>query len=308
MSSPEDRQEQIEHIAQRWVVRLTSDNVQPGDVEAARAWCEEHPEHRQAFVAARRLWQLSAHVALPETRRRARPIWRWATAAVLVLAVGLGLARHAAWDADYRTAQGEQRRIELEDGSRILLDAGSAVDVAFSADGRVITLRKGVALFEVAHDPSRPFRVLAGEVSATALGTVYAVGRLGDAIEVTVAQGRVAVKGAADRATLVAGEQVAWLGGALGAKLEVDTDKALAWRHGRLVFEMAPLADVLARLQRYRPGYLLIGDDKLRDLKVSGTFQLDRLDEGLAALEQAFPLKIQRYTDYLLVLDARSLP
>lgn len=305
MSRPEQPLNPVDHAAHTWVVRLTSGDVQPGDVEAARAWCAERPEHQQAFVAARRLWQLSAHVALPETERRTRPRWRWAAAAVLVLVVGLGLARHNAWDADYRTAAGEQRRIELQDGSSILLDAGSAVDVAFTDGGRNITLRKGVALFEVAHDPSRPFRVQAGALSATALGTVYAVDRHGDAIQVTVAQGRVAVQGDGDKATLNAGEQVSWQGGALGGRHTVDASKALAWQHGRLVFDMTPLAEVLEQLQRYLPGYVLIGDDKLRKLKVSGTFQLDRLDEGLSTLERAFPLQIQRYTDYLLVLKAR---
>lgn len=303
MSKPDEPLSPIDHAAHHWVVRLTSGDVQPGDVEAARAWCQEHPDHQQAFVAARRLWQLSAHIALPE--RRARPLWHWAAAAVLMLAVALGLVRHNAWDADYRTAAGEQRRIELQDGSAILLDAGSAVDVAFSAHGRDITLRKGVALFEVAHDPSRPFRVQAGELSATALGTVYAVDRHGDATLVTVAQGRVAVQGTGDKAMLNAGEQVVWQGSTLSAAHKVDANKVLAWQHGRLVFEMAPLAEVLEQLQRYRPGYVLIGDDQLRALKVSGTFQLDRLDEGLSTLERAFPLQIQHYTDYLLVLKAR---
>ncbi|MNE82443.1 fec operon regulator FecR [compost metagenome] len=80
----------------------------------------------------------------------------------------------------------------------------------------------------------------------------------------------------------------------------------MAWQQGRLVFEQAPLAQVLKALERYRPGWLLVGDERLRGLKVSGTFQLDRLDEGLATLEQAFPLRVKRYSEYLLVFDARD--
>ncbi|MHA6196759.1 FecR family protein [Pseudomonas wadenswilerensis] len=289
--------------AQRWVVLLTSGDVTPADIAAARTWCEEDPAHQHAFVEARRLWQLSGHLQAPIARRRA--VWPWATAALLLVALGSGLVRQQAWDADYRTALGEQRRIELADGSHILLDSDSAVDVSLGEKQRDIVLRKGEALFEVAHDPQRPFRVAAGELSATALGTRYAVRRQEDATQVTVAQGRVAVQDSHASITLGAGEQVSWQEGALAGKHPVDASKALAWQHGRLVFEMTPLPEVLAELQRYRPGYLLIGDDSLRALKVSGTFRLDRLDDALDTLEQAFPLKIQRYTDYLLVMQPR---
>lgn len=302
MHTHDDPQRQIARAAHQWVVRLTSGDVQPGDVEAARAWCDERPEHLHAFVEARRLWQLSGQLQAP---RRPGRVWRWAAAAALVIGVGVLLVRHNAWDADYRTALGEQRRIELTDGSQLLLDSDSAIDVKLTANSREITLRKGEAVFEVAHDPKRPFRVRAGELDATALGTVYAVNLAQQGTEVTVSQGRVAVQAAAGEATLQAGEQVTWQGGELKPKHRVDTSKALAWQHGRLVFDMAPLGDVLAQLERYRPGYLLIGDEKLLSLKVSGTFQLDRLDEGLRTLEQAFPLKIQRYTDYLLVLQPK---
>ncbi|OLS59555.1 FecR family protein [Pseudomonas putida] len=290
--------------AQYWVVRLTSGDVAPADIAAARAWCAEDPAHQRAFVDARRLWQLSGHLQAPAIQRRS-PTWAWATAAVLLIALGLGLVRQQAWDADYHTGLGEQQRITLADGSHVLLDSDSAIDVSLYGDRREITLRKGEALFEVAHDPQRPFQVRTGDLGATALGTVYAVRKRGDDAQVTVARGRVAVKDAGASLVLGAGEQVSRLNGALGDKQTVDTAKALAWQHGRLVFEMAPLPDVLAELQRYRPGYLLIGDDSLRTLKVSGSFRLDRLEDALGTLEQAFPLRVQRYTDYLLVLQPR---
>ena len=305
MSDTHDSPSQLHATAQAWVVRLTSGDASPADVEAARAWCRQHPDHQRAFVEARRLWQLAGHMSVPLEQPKAPRAWRWATAAVLVIAVGLGLAHQQAWDADYRTGHGEQRRIALADGSQVLLDSDSAVDVSLRDDRREIVLRKGEALFEVAHDPQRPFRVEAGAVSATALGTVYAVRRQESGVQVTVAQGRVAVQGDGADVTLAAGEQVAWRGGALQARESVDTGKVLAWRDGRLVFEMTPLADVLAELQRYRPGFLLIGDDSLRGLKVSGTFRLDRLDEALGTLEQAFALRVERYTDYVLVFRGR---
>lgn len=305
-SPPGPTESELHHTAHAWVVRLTSGAVRPEDVAAAKAWCDEAPQQRQAFVEARRLWQLSGHVAPVPVQRTYRRYWPLASAAVLVLAVGVLLVRHNAWDADYHTAQGEQQRIELADGSRILLDSGSALDVQLTPGGRRIELRKGEALFEVAHDPQRPFTVQAGDLSATALGTVYSVRRDADATAVTVARGRVAVRDPSGEAVLEAGEAVNQTAGTMAAKYPVNTDKVLAWQHGRLVFEMAPLAEVLEQLERYRPGLILIRDERLRALKVSGTFQLDRLDAGLATLEQVFALQIQRYTDYLLIVEPRS--
>lgn len=305
-SAPLEPSPDVRRAAQAWVVRLTSGNVQPGDVEAARAWCALAPEHQQAFVEARRVWALSGQLQAPAHRHAPARQWALASAAVLVLGVGLALAWHGQWGADYRTGVGERRVVALADGSRISLDAESAVDVEISAQARRITLRKGEAVFDVAHDPARPFTVQAGEVRATALGTVYAVSREGSAVDVIVKRGRVAVSDASDRVELVAGEAVGQQAGRLGSKHGLDVDSALAWQQGRLVFEQAPLAQVLKALERYRPGWLVIGDEQLRGLKVSGTFQLDRLDEGLATLEQAFALNIRRYSDYLLVFEARD--
>lgn len=296
----------LQHTAHAWVVRLTSGAAVPEDVAAAKAWCDEAPAHRQAFVEARRLWQLSGHLAVAPVRRTYKQYWPLASAAVLVLAVAVLLVRQNAWDADYVTARGEQQRIELADGSRILLDSGSALDVQLTANGRRIELRKGEALFEVAHDPQRPFTVQSGDLSATALGTVYSVRREAHGSAVIVAQGRVAVRDPSGDAVLEAGEGVSQERGVISAKYPLNTDKALAWQHGRLVFEMAPLAEVLAAVERYRPGLILIGDESLRSLKVSGTFQLDRLDEGLVTLEQVFPLRIQRYSPYLLIFEPRT--
>jgi transmembrane sensor len=304
-STPQVTDAEVRHVAHTWVIRLTSSDAMPADIAAAKAWCEQSPIHRQAFVEARRLWQLSGHLADPPARRSPARYWAMASAAVLLLGLSLLWMQHNDWDADYRTARGEQKQIQLADGSHITLDSYSALDVQLLPNGRQITLRKGEALFEVAHDPERPFSVQAGELQATALGTIYAVRRSGEEVDVTVKRGRVAVSDATQKLVLQAGDTVTRQAGGLGARHTTDLDKALAWQQGRLVFELTPLPEVLEQIGRYRPGFVMIGDDRLRALKVSGTFQLDRLDEGLATLEQVFALKIARYTDYLMVITPR---
>ena len=299
---------EVQRTAHAWVIRLTSGSVLPSDRAAARAWCELAPDHQQAFVEARRLWCLSAHLAEPHAPARpsSRRIWQMGIAASLVLGLGLVWAQQMALDADYYTGTGERRQVVLDDGSRIVLNANSAVDVNLTADGRRITLRKGEALFDVNPDPKRPFSVQAGALNATALGTIYAVRREGENIDVTVRRGRVAVTEGSDKITLGVGEAVGAHLHGLGAKQSVDVDRVLAWEQGRLVFELTPLSQVLEQVERYRPGILLIRDTRLGELKVSGTFQLDHLDEGLATLESVFPIKIERYTNYLLVVSPKT--
>lgn len=299
---------EIQRTAHAWVIRLTSGSVQPSDVAAARAWCEQAPEHQQAFVEARRMWSLSAHLAQPAVSARpsARRLWAMGIAASLVLGLGVTWAQRMALDADYYTGTGERRQVVLADGSQITLNANSAVDVKFTDDGRRITLRKGEAVFDVKPDPQRPFSVQAGALSATALGTIYAVRRDAEHVDVTVRRGRVAVTGVPDKVTLGAGETVGGRADGLGAKQRVDVDTMLAWEQGRLVFELTPLAQVLEQLERYRPGIIVLRDSRLGALKVSGTFQLNDLDEGLTTLENVFALKIERYTDYLLVISPKT--
>lgn len=299
--------DEVQRIAHAWVIRLTSGSALAADRAAARAWCEQAPAHQRAFVEARRVWALSAHLAVPSAPARSSSSRYWAmgVAASLVLALGLTLMHSMAWDADYATGTGERRQIALADGSHITLNANSAVDVQLAADGRHIVLRKGEALFDVAPDPQRPFSVQAGAVQATALGTIYAVRREGDHVDVTVRRGRVAVTEGGDKVLLGVGEAVARGTNGLGNKVGVDVDKALAWEQGRLVFELTPLAQVLEQVERYRPGLLIMRDKRLGELKVSGTFQLDKLDEGLATLAKVFPLTLEHYTPYLLVVSPK---
>ena len=299
---------EVQRAAHAWVIRLTSGNVQLSDRVKARAWCEQSLEHQQAFIDARRLWCLSA--SLIEPPPVARPsqyrVWAMGIAASLVVGLSLTFAHQEALDADYYTSNGQRRQVLLADGSRITLNSNSAVDVNLTSKERRITVRKGEALFDVVPDSSRPFSVQAGDLNATALGTIYAVRREGRKVDVTVSRGRVAVTEGSDKVTLNVGEAVSTRSDGLGSKQSVDVGKILAWEQGRLVFEMTPLSQVLEQIERYRPGILLLKDKRLGALKVSGTFQLDNLDEGLVTLESIFPFKIDRYTKYLLVVSPKA--
>ncbi len=240
----------LDREASEWVAQVA---VEPSahNIEAARKWCEQSTDHRAAFERARWLWAAADRVPVRAEGRRATRVIRYAAAASLVgalCAAWLALASRA----DYTNTDTGPKRIELADHSTMFLDVGSAVDVDFSRERRDIELHKGAAFFEVAHDTQRPFVVHGLGVTATAVGTMYAVRRQQDTVVVTVKQGIVRMDDGTGRSVeLRAGQQaIARSHHGADPTATVDVDHALAWQRGRLAFDRTPLVDMVADIQR----------------------------------------------------------
>ena len=298
-TSPEDAQRQ----ARQWLLRL---NDAGGDVwlAAFQAWLAADPQHARAYAAVDALWQASALPAQrlageegdalgayltamdhPAPRRAQSNHRRWAyplaSAACLLLMLWAGgwwSPGHWLTDlsADYVSAPGEVREITLGDGSRLTLDADSAVAVSLDGEQRRVDLLRGAASFAVKHLP-KPFVVRAGEGEARVLGTEFEVRRQGEQTRVTVAEGRVSVRGShaagMPEVVLGAGERVGIDGTRLGDAQPADAQAALAWRQGWLTFYRAPLGEVLERLGTYYPGRIVLLDSELAQRRVSGSFR-----------------------------------
>ncbi|MET1078382.1 MAG: FecR family protein [Pseudomonas sp.] len=301
MSQPPPHPTPAQHLASQanaWVLRLSSGTATVADASALREWCARSPQHAQAYREATRLWRLAGQ--LPRPRRRQRP-WLLrsavgAVAACLLLgvfgAMQIGLVPDArALLADHHTRLGERRQVELPDGSRVELDARTRLDVDFSAGQRHLRLGEGAAVFHVQKDADRPFVVSARGGTVTALGTVFEVRHQQDAIQVTCSEGVVEVRqGAAAQHRLQAGEQLRYGANSTTAVATVDSDQALAWRQGLLVFKGRPLQELVEELNRYRPGRILIADASKARMPVSGVFHLQRPDEALQHIEQSLHL------------------
>jgi len=207
------------------------------------------------------------------------------------------------------TAVGENRTVKLADGSSIALGGRTRVEVALSADFRRLTLSHGEAFFVVAKDPSRPFSVHAGSATLTALGTAFNVRRADDRIVVAVVEGRVLVEPRLPviqqlpllRETvskkrrplpLEAGNQttVDEAGFESAARL-ADNAAATAWQTGRLAFEREPLRYVLEDVNRYTSKPIVMSDDSVGDLKITGTVLSDNIGGWVSSLESAFALQ-----------------
>lgn len=192
-------------------------------------------------------------------------------------------------DARYRTEHGEQRTFTLVDGSVIHLNSESEVSLHFDAHARLVELRAGQALFDVAKDPSRPFRVRAGDTEVRAVGTQFEVYRRADATVVTVVEGKVAVstppaagEGPQARSVpLVAGQRLRVPLVPLESPVStvhepesVDARATVAWSHREFVFDSQPLGEVVAELNRYSPKRIVVDDADLAQRRISGVFDV----------------------------------
>lgn len=314
-------------VATEWFVRMRDEDVSDADRAAFRAWLETDSAHADAYHELERLW-----AGLDETDRRpspridelrapsldtptatsrqsAAPLRRITAAASLVVAVLLGAYALSSPGllAELRTAAGEFRTVTLADGSTLQLNSASAVSTDFAAKQRLITLHKGEVYLQVAKDPGRPLVVESGSGRVTALGTAFSVDRNGDAAEIVVTEHRVEVSTPAnDTAIVAANERVRVSGGELSPVQQVDVQRALAWRHGRLVFDRTPLTEVLAEIERYRAGRIVVMDDAVRNIPVTGAFSTTRHDQALETIEHSLPVRLVRISDLLILVFADS--
>jgi transmembrane sensor len=171
----------------------------------------------------------------------------------------------------------------LEDGSVVELNTNSKVRARFTPQLREIHLLRGEAVFKVAKNPNRPFRVSAGSTQIFAVGTEFNVYARQTQTVVTVIEGRVRVTDHSQetRATnlsgrdleLTVGEQAVIAPHQPIARVKLaDSRQAVSWTERRLIFEDTPLSEAADEFARYNPKHIRIEDPKLRNLKVSGVF------------------------------------
>ena len=261
------------------------------------------------------------------TSSRARWMGR---AAGLLVAVAVGailLISPPAEDPDlYATVTGEQSSIPLPDGSLVTLNTRSTMRVRYSDEYRDVHLGDGEALFDVAKDTGRPFRVITEQAVIEAVGTQFSVRKGIDEVTVTVVEGLVEVSrkaGGAKAEMLVDGEPYAERssqpvrlevgqqaqvksGVAKPVVVDVSVEKAIAWRQHRLVFEALPLKDVIEEFNRYNDPPTAIEDKELESLPISGVFRSIDRDSFLQFLAQMQLAESSTRADGTIVLRGMS--
>lgn len=296
-----------------WYVKLHDSAASDTTRSEWHAWLAADPQHAHAWQRIEQLQQRLgqapaglAGAALEQARQQRR-------AAVKMLAVLLGVGvvgwrgyQVSPWSADYSTRVGQRRHLTLADGSRLVLDTDSWVDVQFDGSQRLIVLRQGEILVETAKN-ARPLSVQTVEGRVLALGTRFTV-RQGTGISrVTVEAHAVEVQprmGAGQALRAEAGQALSFTADTAGPLVPAGA-QSTAWTRGMLVVVDWRLEDVLAELGRYRHGYLGCAPE-VAGLRLSGTFLLDDSEGVLANLEDSLPVRVRRLTRYWVRVEGKA--
>ena len=334
--------------ATRWLARDDLDHSPQREQFAA--WLEESEENRDAWTQVHGMWDVfddaddsdliaamarAARQAGPEPV--AKPFWPQliaASIAVVAVSAALLIGGQQGWfdhspkpaqvavnetaslttvgRADYVTGKGQKSIVDLPDGTRVTLDADSAVDVAFTDGRRDVRLLNGHAFFDVAHDRAHPFAVEADGRVVTALGTQFDVRLTPGAMRVVLAQGSVSVTSAAGRSAaplvkLAPGQAFAAQSDGAGKVSSADLDEALAWKQGVVEFQDQPLSEAIQLLNRYTRAQIVIKDPKVAALHITGVFKTGDIERFGRSVSQVLPVKmVARDADtYELVSKAR---
>ncbi|MEW5420772.1 FecR domain-containing protein [Amorphus sp. 3PC139-8] len=315
MPAPEavSDKDRIRGEAVDWAVRLTDGRMSARERRQLEAWLSD-PAQAREFEKVRSLLgdARSAVVRDPALTKRLlrRGSGSKTLPAVVVAAIALATGLFFAFDgplhlrADVVSGSDEMPVIVLQDGSRIYLNADSAIDERFTPATREVALLKGEAFFEVVHDEARPFLVVAGSGTIRDLGTAFDVNLVDGQAEVTVVENMVEVHGAGgETAMLTSGMRISYdPQGDLGPIETVPEAFVAQWRSGRLVFEDRPLPTVVQEIFRHLPGRVVVADSARRAQRISGTFDLTDPEEAMRSFARAFDLRLVRVGPFLTVV------
>lgn len=313
--------------AVEWLIELQSDDVAPQTVADWHAWRAAHPDHERAWQRIEsvkgKLAPLASPVeagvaqaalAPPASRQRRRAV---KTLAVLLFAgSGTWGLMHASpwrrWSADVHTAVGERRTLRLDDGTQLVLNTDSAVDIVYRDDERRVRLVTGEVLITTApdtHTPPRPFLVETSQGTARALGTRYTVRQFDDGTHVSVFKGAVEIRPLqtpGKSLILQAGRHASYTVDSISESSETPADDA-TWAEGFIVARSMRLADFVAELARYSNASLSC-DASVANLRVSGTFPLDDVRKVLDTLGTTLAVRTEAVTRFWGAREIRLVP
>lgn len=290
------------------------------------AWCRANPVNAEAWAATQRTADVAAAMTPAHAgewepgvlrHRNGSDAPRWSRRRIGVAVASMALAACIAvaavpslllqLQADYTTGTAQLRALDLPDGSRLTLAPSSAVAVAFTPGERRLRLLEGQAFFEVVRDPARPFRVEAGAVEASALGTSFDVRREGLEVTVSVQDGTVQVDVSEPPQHVVerleAGQSVRVAARGKVERTENPAGVTAAWRKGQLLSHDRPLREAIDQLRRYYRGTIVVTDGAFAERTVTGVYNLDDPEEALRGIVQAHGGTVRRITPWLMVVS-----
>ena len=332
----------VEHA----LVRLWSGQLSADEAAAIQARVQEDPKYREELHTTMEV--LASMEALADDgknreiirdlgrilqERRSKRRMALGIAAGVLVAFGAALTYLQPWrglddshpQEHFITRVGEQKTLELNDGSVVTLNTGGRLVVDFSEPARRIVLERGEAYFEVTEDPGRPFTVDLGVRSVTALGTAFNIRKSPERYQVAVVEGAVALHAVMDdaaspppsvsvdgQAVRIAGAGQRRVDAGWVAEFDVGADVLTAfqpesmdryrdWRSGMLSFYGEPLYELVKELNRYSRKKILIEEASVMELNVYTAVSIHEIDSVLDGLALVLPIEVTRHYDRIVI-------
>lgn len=334
MSSPETESGMLRRQADAWWVRLHSGQATRADAEAFRQWATLSKEHAQAWREVMRTWTALDPLLAEEARRQAsrsgvfssawpsigglsqalaspgrRAFLGGAVAAsvaagVLMVEPPLGL-----WpsigdlSADYRTATGEQREVALSQRVSISMNTQTLINRKAGADAGTggMELLSGEA--EIQANGADDFFVDAGGGRMQARTALVNVRYTGPQVCVTCLDGRVWVSVAGQQRPLEAGSQLTYDRAGIREVEPADLARVSTWRSGTLSFDQMPLAEVIAEINRYRPGRIILRNEELARTPVRMRVALKSIDNAPVMIRELYGARLRNLPGGIVLLS-----
>jgi len=320
-----------------WHLHLHTEETTPADNIAFEAWYQQNPEHLLAYNRLENMWgkfsdvdHAAAKAGLEAVLKSGNPT---KTIARHGRSVALGLvfliSTYSAmqsqpalvWLAENKTPIGAQRSITLDDGSILMLNTNTALDVEYSNHQRLIKLYQGEVFITVAKDKTRPLIIATQHGTARALGTQFNVRLIEDSensTQVAVVESTVETCTTPSLLsipllnshkktciTLQAGQGTRYTSNQMETASNINAEAIAGWSTGTLAIDNQPLPMVLAELQRYSMAQITFNENALANMRVSGVLPLSNIKQSLDILSGKLPIQVSEPQDNVIAISLR---
>lgn len=314
MKTPDDnelgRWPDRDAMARSWVVRLKSGEATQSDVDMLLSWRAKDEENEGAFRQAVRLWEqlgpaLAGGAALPVANQDPSRRWFLGGGVAMAAVVAVGLVPLAApvpaGAREYRTGKGERRQVRLEPEVSAELNTDSRLLFWADTASPRVELSHGEALISATCDPGRQLIATAKDVEVRARVARFSMRSDDSLMRVACLEGQIEVVSPEGRTTVEAGASFDFRAGAVQSTPQDVAESGAAWQRDLFLFKDRPAGEVVAELNRYRPGrvYLLGGRN---DVRISGVIHLERADFAVDHIARSLGMKVTRLPGGIAIL------
>jgi transmembrane sensor len=299
------------------IVSSLQGELSPEEERVFSDWLNASPANKEKYEQIKKVWredladyslyenadENQAWTALQKKKdSRVLSMKKWTIAAVIFLLVGAPAIWYFASRNDqtiYQTAAAEKRTLPLPDGSTIILQPGSALQIAKNqSQSRNIILISGAASFEVVHNKDLPFIVDMDFARITDIGTRFTITKTTDSINIQVAEGIIAF----DNKTTGETKELS-----AGDALTLYTSKERKGQtHSSLRFDAAPLSEIIESLQKHFKKIIRLEDPASENKKLTLHLDGESLQDIMQIIATSLDLEISNNeTEYILKKNSK---